>query len=313
VEIVTEPEFTSGEQVVDWLRNLVHSLSYIKALRKNGGIKCDVNVSTYGERVEIKNLNSLEKISKAIDYEIARQIDNHGKGIVQKRETLAFDEAKGKTIKMREKESGEDYRFIPDPDLPMIKLDEKEIKKVEKEIPEMPTEKLEKLLTKYKLDSENANLLVKNIELVQFAEELAKHVDLAKYISWVTIEILRVLNYKKKTLDDEDVKIKPEHLAELLAMVDKGEITVLKAKQIMNDFVPKSFSVREKFGKEIGKLSEEDTKKLVEQAIKENAKVWEEYKGGKQESLNFLMGCVMKLSGRRADFNLVRKLFAGVK
>lgn len=308
VEIVTEPEFSSGEQVILWLKNLVHSLSYIKALRKNGGIKCDVNISTYGDRVEIKNLNSLEKISKAIDYEIARQLENHAKGIVQARETLAFDEAKGKTIKMREKESGADYRFIPDPDLPMIKLDEKEIKKIEKEIPEMPTEKLEKLLTKYKIDKANADVLVKNIDLVEFVEELAKHLDIAKYISWVTIEILRILNYNKKTLEDEDIDIKPVHLAELLSLVDKGEVTVLKAKQIMNDFVPKSFSVKEKMKDSIGKLSEEDTKKLVEQAIKENAKVWEEYKGGKQESLNFLMGCVMKLSGRRADFAKVKEM-----
>jgi aspartyl-tRNA(Asn)/glutamyl-tRNA(Gln) amidotransferase subunit B len=323
VEIVTEPEFFSAEQVVDWLRTLVHSLSYIKALRKNGGIKCDVNVSTYGERVEMKNLNSLEKIEKAINYEIQRQLDNHASGIEQRRETLAFDEKTGKTIKMREKESGADYRFISDPDLPAIRLDEKEIKKIEKEIPEMPAEKLDKLIKKYKVEKADADVLVKNLVFVDFAEALAepvqssstkepaKSLDLARYVSWVTVELPRVLNYKKKTLEDEDVEIKPAHLAELLAMVDKGEITVLKAKQIMNDFVPKSFSVKEKLKGDIGKLSEEDTKKLVEQAIKENPKVWEEYKGGKKESLNFLMGCVMKLSNRRADFNLVRKVFEG--
>jgi aspartyl-tRNA(Asn)/glutamyl-tRNA(Gln) amidotransferase subunit B len=173
----------------------------------------------------------------------------------------------------------------------------------------MPAEKLEKLIKKHKVDKADADVLVKNLVFVDFAEELAKSLDLAKYVSWVTIELLRVLNYKKKTLEDEDVEIKPAHLAELLAMVDKGEITVLKAKQIMNDFVPKSFSVKEKLGKEIGKLSDEDTKKLVEQAIKENPKVWEEYKGGKKESLNFLMGCVMKLSNRRADFGKVREMF----
>jgi aspartyl-tRNA(Asn)/glutamyl-tRNA(Gln) amidotransferase subunit B len=308
VEIVTDPDFTSGEQVVNWLRNLVHSLSYVHAFRKNGGIKCDVNVSTYGERVEMKNLNSLEKIEKAISYEIQRQLDNHKNGIGQKRETLAFDEKTGKTIKMREKESGEDYRFISDPDLPAIRLDEKEIKKVEKQIPEMPGEKLDKLIKKFKVDKADADVLVQNIVFVDFAEELAKSLDLEKYVSWVTVELPRVLNYKKKTLEDEDVEIKPAHLAELLALVDKGEITVLKAKQIMNDFVPKSFSVKEKLGKEIQKLSEEDTKKLVEQVIKENASVWEEYKGGKKESLNFLMGCVMKLSNRRADFNKVRDM-----
>ncbi len=307
VEIVTEPEFKSAGQVVLWLKNLVHSLSYVHAFRKNGGIKCDVNVSTYGDRVEIKNLNSLEKISKAIEYEIQRQLENYEKGIEQKRETLAFDEAKGKTIKMREKESGADYRFIPDPDLPVVKLNEKEVKEAGKKLPEMPTVKLEKLIKKYKVEKSDADVLVGNLELVDFAEELAKSVDLKKYVSWITIELLRVLNYNKKTLDE--VEIKPEHLAELILLVDKGDITVLKAKQIMNDFVPQSFSVKEKLSGVIGKLSEEDTKKLVEQAIVENKKVFDEYKAGKKESLNFLIGQVMKLSNRRADFGKVREIF----
>jgi aspartyl-tRNA(Asn)/glutamyl-tRNA(Gln) amidotransferase subunit B len=309
VEIVTEPDFSSSEQVVNWLKTVVHSLSYVKALRKNGGIKVDVNVSTYGERVEMKNLNSLEKIRKAIDYEIVRQLENHDKGIEQKRDTLAFDEHSGKTIKMRSKEGAADYRFIPDPDLPTIKINEKDVKRVEKELPEMPSQKLEKLIKKYKVSEADADVLIKNLELVDFAEELAKKVELSKYVSWVTVELLRILNYNKKTLDD--VEIKPEHLAELIGMVDKGEVTVLKAKQIMNDFIPRSFSVKEKLGGQVGKISEEETKKFVEQAIAENKKVWEEYKGGKKESLNFLIGCVMKLSNRRADFNYVRKIFEG--
>jgi aspartyl-tRNA(Asn)/glutamyl-tRNA(Gln) amidotransferase subunit B len=309
VEIVTEPDFRSSEQVVNWLKIVVHSLSYVKALRKNGGIKVDVNVSTYGERVEMKNLNSLEKIKKAIEYEISRQLENHEKGIEQKRDTLAFDEATGKTIKMRSKEGAADYRFIPDPDLPVIKLDKKKIEKMKKEMPEMPSAKLDKLLKKFKLEKSDAEILIKNLELVDFVEALAdKGIDLKKNISWITIELLRVLNYNKVSLEDAEVDVKPEHLAELISLVDKGELTVLKAKQIMNDFVPKSFSVKEKLSGAIGKLSDEETKKLVEQAIKENPKVWEEFKSGKKESLNFLIGCVMKLSNRRADFGKVREV-----
>ena len=312
VEIVTEPDFHSSEQVVNWLRVVVHSLSYIKAFRKNGGIKVDVNVSTYGERVEMKNLNSIEKIRKAIDYEIVRQLENYEKGIVQERDTLAFDEKSGKTIKMRSKEGAADYRFIPDPDLPVIRLDKKKIEKMGRELPEMPSAKLDKLLKKYKLEKSDAETLIKNLELVDFAEGLDKAgVKVKENISWITIELLRVLNYNKRTLEDADVEIKPEHLAELISLVDKGELTVLKAKQIMNDFVPKSFSVKEKLSSAIGKLSDEETKKLVEQVIKENPKVWEEFKSGKKESLNFLIGCVMKLSNRRADFGRVREVMGG--
>jgi aspartyl-tRNA(Asn)/glutamyl-tRNA(Gln) amidotransferase subunit B len=305
IEIVTEPEFSSAEEVTSWLKALILSLSYIKAIRKNAGIKVDVNISTYGDRVEMKNLNSLEKIRKAIEYEIERQIENHAQGIPQKRETLAFDEKLGKTIKMREKESAADYRFIPDPDLPVLNIYKKMIKELKKNLPEMPEEKLQKLLSKYKIDKKDAEILTKNLELVEFFEELAKEgIDTKKNLSWITIELLRILNYNKKTLEDPDVDIRPVHIAELIRYVNEGKITVLKGKQIMNDFVPKSFSISEKG--DIDKISDEAIENLCRQAIAENPKTVEEYKSGKQASLNFLIGQVMKLSERRADFKITK-------
>jgi aspartyl-tRNA(Asn)/glutamyl-tRNA(Gln) amidotransferase subunit B len=168
VEMVTEPEFSDAEQVVEWLKSLVIALSYIGAVRKNAGIKVDVNVSTYGERVEMKNLNSLEKIRKAINYEIVRQIENYDKGIEQKRDTLAFDEKLGKTIKMRSKEGAADYRFIPDPDLPMIEIDKKMVNEIKAKMPEMPEVKLERLLKEYKVGEKDAKILTRNLELVEF-------------------------------------------------------------------------------------------------------------------------------------------------
>jgi aspartyl-tRNA(Asn)/glutamyl-tRNA(Gln) amidotransferase subunit B len=307
IEIVTEPEFSSSEQVIDWLKHLVLSLSYIKAIRKNAGIKVDVNVSTYGDRVEMKNLNSLEKIRKAIEYEIVRQLENHDQGIEQKRETLAFDEKLGKTIKMREKEGAADYRFIPDPDLPVLKLNKKLINEIKKTIPEMPSEKLSKLLSKFNIDKKSAEILTKNLELVEFFEELAKEgIDVKKNISWITIELLRILNYNKKTLDDEDVDIKPVHIAELIKTVNSGKITVLKAKQIMNDFIPKSFSIAEKG--DIEKIADSAIENICRQVIDENPHVVDEYKSGKSASLNFLIGQVMKLSERRADFKIAKEI-----
>ena len=304
VEIVTAPEFSDAEQVVEWLKALVLSLSYIKAVRKNAGIKVDVNVSTYGERVEMKNLNSLEKIRKAIEYEIARQIENHEKGVVQTRETLAFDEKLGKTIKMRSKEGAADYRFIRDPDLPMIVVDRKRVAELKRGLPEMPEKKLEKLLKVHKVGEKDAKILTRNLELVEFFEKLVEFgVDSGRYMSWITIELLRVLNYNKKSLEDADVEILPEHLAELIKAVEKGEITVLKGKQIMNDFVPRSFSLKEHEG-EIGNIDEAAIENLCRQVIDENAHVVDEYKGGKAASLNYLIGQVMRLSERRADFRV---------
>lgn len=304
IEIVTEPEFLSSEQVVDWLKALILSLSYVKAIRRNAGIKVDVNISTYGERVEMKNLNSLEKIRKAIEYEVVRQVENYRKGVLQKRETLAFDERIGKTVKMREKEGASDYRFIVDPDLSTVRIEKKIAESVKRSLPEMPAEKLEKLLKKFKVDSKNAKILTKNLELVEFFEELAlSGVDAKKNISWITIELLRVLNWNKKTLEDEDIEILPEHLAELISLVDKGKITVLKGKQIMNDFVPKSFSIRQKG--DIEKIADDAVENLCRQVIEENGHVVQEYRDGKATSLNYLIGQVMKLSERRADFKVV--------
>jgi len=304
IEIVTEPEFSDSEQVVEWLKALVLSLSYIKAVRKNAGIKVDVNVSTYGERVEMKNLNSLEKIRKAIEYEIVRQIEAHANGEIQKRDTLAFDEKLGKTIKMRSKEGAADYRFISDPDLPVIKIDKKMVNEIKASLPEMPEAKLEKLLKKYSVGEKDAKILTRNLELVEFFEALDKEgINAKKNISWITVELLRVLNYNKMTLEDAEVDVLPEHLAELIKAVGDGKITVLKGKQIMNDFIPKSFSLKDHKG-EIASIDEAGVENLCRQVIDENAKVVGEYKGGKDASLNYLIGQVMRLSERRADFKV---------
>ena len=306
IEIVTEPEFASAEEVISWLKSLVHSLSYIKAVKKDAGIKADVNVSTYGKRVEIKNLNSLVNIKNAIGYEVARQEENYAKGEEQKQETLAYDASKGRTIKMREKEGQADYRFIPDPDLPVINISEKEVKKMQRELPEMPAHKLNKLLDKYKVDLKNARILAKHLELVEFFEELARQIgsNARKHVSWVTIELLRILNYNKKTL--EDVDIKPQHLAELIKEVDAGNITPLKAKQIMNEFIPESFSVKKKGA--VGKIEDKARiEKLCADVLGKNRKVVEDYKAGKKEALNFLVGRVMEMSERRADFQMTKE------
>jgi aspartyl-tRNA(Asn)/glutamyl-tRNA(Gln) amidotransferase subunit B len=168
----------------------------------------------------------------------------------------------------------------------------------------MPEKKLSKLLGKYKVGEKDAKILTRNLELVEFFEKLVEFgVDPGRYMSWITIELLRVLNYNKKSLEDADVEIAPEHLAELIKAVERGEITVLKGKQIMNDFVPRSFSLKEHKG-EIVNIDEAAIENLCRQVIDENAHVVEEYRNGKSASLNYLIGQVMRLSERRADFKV---------
>jgi aspartyl-tRNA(Asn)/glutamyl-tRNA(Gln) amidotransferase subunit B len=139
VEIITAPDFKTAEEVVLWLKKLVHNLNYLKSIDSDAGIKADVNVNIPGqsERVEIKNINSIENIGKAIKYELERQMKEGGK-----RETRRFDEVKGKTMRMRGKEVAEDYRFITDPDLMDVILDKRFVSAEEKKIPESPEVKL---------------------------------------------------------------------------------------------------------------------------------------------------------------------------
>ena len=302
IEMVTEPDFTTSGQVVEWLKELLLTLSYINTLDKNAGIKADVNVSiNNGERVEVKNITSIESIKKSIEYEIFRQ---EKEGAV--RETRRYDEQEDKTISMRKKEQAEDYRFIPDPDLPILKISEKEVLEIKKKLPETPKEKLEGLVKKHKIDKKNAEILYRNFEIAEFFEQVAEKVGADFAISWVNIELLRVLNWNKKSL--EEVNIKPEHFIELLKLVKEGKITELKAKQILNEFVPESFSPKEKLGEMAIIGDKKEIEEIVKEVVKKNEKSAADYKSGKQEALNFLIGEVMKASNRRADYKSVRKI-----
>ena len=301
VEIVTEPDFTTGEEVVAWLGKLLHYLAYLKAADSNAGIKVDVNVSIpkVSERVEIKNLNSLESIQLAVEHELFRQAREGG----THRETRRFDVATGKTMKMREKESGEDYRFIVDPDLKPLIFDELFIEKQRQKLPETPDIKLNRLVEEYKIEKYYANILIKNIDLVEFFERIAKKIDSKFALPWVTVELLRVLNYNKKKLDELDIN--PEHFSALLELVKSGKITELQAKQILNKFVPKSF--KPEAG--AGKISDENELEVVIlQVIEKNPKAVEDYRTGGNQALNFLMGEIMKSTEKRADFKVARKV-----
>src|SRR3989344_2826654 len=174
VEIVTEPDFTSPEQVEHWLRQLILTLSYIKALNKDAGIKSDVNVNIKATvRTEIKNVNSVTEIVKSIISEIKR----HEKEKPQTQETRRWNSTTNKTELMRSKEEAADYRFIPDPDLPAIKIDKKRIEEIEKNLPESPQLKLEKIIKSHKINPKDAEVLTQNIEIAEFFEKVIEKID----------------------------------------------------------------------------------------------------------------------------------------
>ena len=306
IEIVTEPNFTSSDQVFEWLKQLITTLGYIKSIDKNSGIKADVNVSLpekKGVRVEIKNVNSLTNIKNAIEAEVARQ---NKEGIAKSQETRRYDDRKNTTTLMRLKEHAEDYRFISDPDLPIIKVEKQRIIKLKSQLPETPQQKLSKLIKKHKIPKRSAEILTKNIDLVEFFEKIIEKINPKLAVRWVGEELLSVLNYNKKTLDE--IKIETNHFIELLEMIEKKILTELKAKEILRSWKEISSSPKN-LAKKHSQISDKDEiEKLAKKIIKENPKAVQDYKSGKKESLNFLVGKIMNISDKRADYRTTKEV-----
>jgi len=304
IEIVTEPDFESKEQVVEWLNNLLATLDYIKAIDKKSGIKADVNISLpekRGERVELKNINSLRKIENAIETEIKRQENE----VPEVQQTRTYVEDENTTKLMRTKDNAQDYRFISDPDLPLVKIESEWVGELRKDLPETPKEKLNKLIDKYNIDKESARILTKQLGLVELFEKVIEKIKPDLAISWTTTELLGVANKNKMSVDDLDID--PEHFIELLSAIQEDKINELKAKEILKKWVPSSYSP----GEEIEKsktISGEEVEKVAREVISENPKPVEDYKSGKEKAINYLIGQVMKKTNKRADFKFAKEV-----
>ncbi len=207
---------------------------------------------------------------------------------------------------MRLKEQAEDYRFIPDPDLPIIKITKKKIEKIKKSLPESPMQKLEKIIKKHRINKIDAKVLIKNLEIAELFEKVIEKIPPKIALPWITVEWLGVLNYNKKTMDD--VEINPQHIIELLELVQNNKITPLKAKDILRKFIPKSFSPKQE-AKSLQIIdNSKELKKIINDIIKENQKSVQDYKSGETKALNFLIGQVMQATQKRADFQIVKSL-----
>jgi len=251
------------------------------------------------ERVEIKNISSIEDIGRAIEFEIARQMKERSV-----RETRRFDSMKGKTMRMRGKEEAEDYRFISDPDLRDIVIDKKFISEIENELPETPEEKLKKLVRKHGIEKKNAEVLAKNIDVVEFFEKVAEKIDAKFALPWVSVELLRFLNYNKKKLDEVNINV--DDFVSLLKLVKEGKITELQGKKILDKFYPKSFNPAKKVEEKID--DEKVLEKFAEKVIRENSRAVLDYKAGEKKSFNFLLGKIMEATSRRADFKIAGRV-----
>jgi len=304
IEIVTEPEFNNSEQVEQWLKELLVTLGYVKAINKTSGIKADVNISVKESnytKIEIKNVNSIKNIKDVIDIEIARQ----KKEIPKEQETRAYDPIKRATKKMRSKEDAQDYRFISDPDLPQIEISQQRINALKKTIPETPSKKLEKLIKKHKIPKNSAEILTKNIDVVELFEKTLEKIKPKLAIRWISEELFSVLNYNKKMI--HEINIEAKHFIELLTHIEKGVLSEPKAREILRSWKEKSSPIGNL--KEHSQISDKkEIEKVAEQVIKENPKPIEDYKTGQMGAMNFLIGKVMEATNKRADYNLAKKI-----
>ncbi|XRO76184.1 Asp-tRNA(Asn)/Glu-tRNA(Gln) amidotransferase subunit GatB [Methanocaldococcus sp. 10A] len=313
IEIVTKPDIKSPEEAREFLKQLMTLFRYLGCLRGEGTMRADVNISieymgVQGNRVEVKNVNSIKGVYKVLKYEVIRQKNIIKRGGEVKRETRAFLESQMITKAMRSKETAEDYRYIPDPDIQPIVISEEWVKEIEEMMPETPLAKKKRFIEEYGIDEEDAKVLVSDLDMAEMFEEVVKslgvskeNVDLA--VTWIRNELKRSLLYHKVDLYESGVKA--EHIVELIKLIKEGVISQKIAKEIVDLLViNRGSKMPKQIVEELGLtvIKDEDALvKAVEEAIKNNPKAVEDYLSGKKEALNFLMGQVMRLTRGRAE------------
>ena len=292
IEVVTEPDFKSVEEVKVFLQKMITILEYLNVYsrKSEASIRTDVNVSVNGPRIEIKNINGIKDVERALIYEIEQQKKNPD----AKQQTKAWDSINGKTNFIRYKETEEDYGYIFEPDLMKVALLDNEIEKIRKNLPELAHEKLKRFVKQYKIKKEDAEVLTSEILLANLYEKVAKQIEPILAAKWLKRELKRVLHYNKKEL--HEVELDEAYMIELLELIQLRQITEQTGQRILEMFIEKPFSPK-KFVEEQGLLAVSEKniiKQYCEEAIKENPKVVETYKAGKQEALHYLIGQVMK-------------------
>ncbi len=318
IEIVTEPDISTPEEAIAFVESVASRLRYAEvcnAKMEEGSLRCDVNISlkpegsdVLGTRAEIKNLNSLKSIGKAIEYEIKRQADllDRGERVIQ--ETRRFNDNNGRTVSMRSKEEAQDYRYFPCPDIPAVLLTDKEIEKISKLVPVLPEERLKTYVEEYGVSEVEAKIILTKKEYSDFFNEaVAAYPNYKSTANLIVVEVFRLIN---ETGYDGAFRFSPQSLAKLVKMLDDDVITKAAQKSILAIMFEKGADP-EQIAKERGLIIVNDTA-AVAQAIKEvietNPKAVGEYKSGQEKVFGFLMGQVARKVGKSAAPALVREM-----
>ena len=310
LEIVSCPDLRTADEVEAYLERLKTLLRYARIAEcemAHGTMRCDVNLSvrpagsqTFGVRTEMKNMNSIEAIKRAIAFETARHINVLETGGEIFQETRRFDEATGKTVSMRSKETAGDYRYSPDPNLMPLVLDEEWVQNVQATLPEFPEVKRERYMREYGLSFYDAEQLTKSISLCECFEDAVLLCKSPKdAVNWITGEIMSLLNAKKMTYDM--LTLNGKKLGELIKLVMDGKVGRANAKIILNALFEDATADPSAYARENGFLISNDTEKIstvVRTVVDADAKSVADYKNGKEKALMFLFGkCMKELKG----------------
>jgi len=322
LEIVSDPDLRSGQEAAEYaqeLRRLVRYLGISNGNMQEGSLRCDVNISVrpvgqkeFGVKVEIKNMNSFSAIQKAIDYEIERQIEalENGEEIVQ--ETRLWEEGSQRTISMRSKEGSSDYRYFPEPDLPPLEVASEKIEKLKSSLPELPAQKRRRYEEEFGLSAYDARVLSDDRNVAEYFEAVvAKGATAKAAANWVTQDIAAYLN-NNPDLDITEIALKPEMLAELITLIEKGTISGKIAKEILPDLLSKGGSPKELIeSKGLIQISDpQELEKIIDGVLAANPDKLEQYQAGKTKLKGFFVGEIMKQSGGKADPKLANQILA---
>ncbi len=316
IEIVSEPDIRSGQEAAEYaqeLRRIVRYLGVSDGNMQEGSLRCDVNISVrpvgqkeFGTKVEIKNMNSFSAIQKAIEYEIERQIEANESGEKIIQETRLWEEGSQRTISMRVKEGSSDYRYFPEPDLAPIEVTDAQLKSWESELPDLPAKKRHHYETELGLSAYDARVLTEEKATAEYFEAaVEKGANSKTAANWIMGDIAAHLN--KEKLNISEINLTPSNLAEVVKLIDKGEISNAKAKEKLPDLLngdsPKDVFAGEKLITDPAVLEP-----LIDEAIAGNPKEVEKYRSGKTNVKGFFVGQVLKKTGKRADPKLTNQL-----
>lgn len=329
VEVVTEPSFRTPEQVELYIKSLQHIVRYLgigRAQMEEGSFRCDANISVravgtseFGTKVEIKNMNRIHAVSRAIKYEIGRQTRAIAAGERIRQETRGWDEKEHKTVLQRVKEEATDYRYFAEPDIPPFNVTKEQVEAIRANLPELPEARKARLISEWQLSDYDAGLIAESIDIADFFDAVVASMDIADQnqhhefgkdvANWLTRE---AANLKKEYGAEHfpQLGISPKSFAATVDKFRRGELNNFATQRILRELV-NSDEQPDQIIKKLGltQISDEgELERMVREVLDANPKAAEDYKSGKKEAAGFIIGQVMKLTEKKAAPRLVREL-----